>query len=359
MTLTVAHVNVARGYRGGERQTELLIRALAASEFRQILVAKRGAPLIERMRDAPVEVRPVSGGAWSVIRATSDVDLVHVHEGRSVYAAFLRSLISQTPYIITRRVNNPIGDHWLAHKAYTQAAHLVAVAGEVRNVIQAFDEAAQVEVIHSCSSDLSFDTEAAAEIRARYGGGFLVGQVSALDNAQKGQEYTIAVARELADSHPDVQFLLVGGGKDEQMLKQLAAGLPNVTFTGFVENVGDYLGALDVFVLPSNREGIAAILLDAMDRGLPVVASRVGGVPELVRDGSNGILIDAGAVGQLRDAILKLRESPQLSGRLGDEGRRFARTFTASEMAAKYLALYRSALGDTASEADMETGGGS
>ena len=347
-TLTVAHVNVAHGYRGGERQTELLVHALAGSEFRQILVAKSGAPLIERMQQAPAEIRPVSGSPWSVIRATSDVDLVHVHEGRSVYAAFLRSLLSGTPYIITRRVNNPIGDHWLAHKVYRRAAYIVAVAGEVANVVREFDRSARVEVIHSSSSGLPFDARVAAEIRARLRGSFLVGQVGALDNDQKGQEYTISVARELAEAHPDVHFLLVGGGEDEETLKRLAAGLPNVTFTGFVDNVGDYLGALDVFVLPSNREGIAAILLDAMDRGVPVVASRVGGVPEIVHDGSNGLLVDPGDVAQLRDAILTLHRSPELRCRLGEEGKRFARTFTAEAMAGQYLALYRSELRDAA-----------
>ena len=101
--------------------------------------------------------------------------------------------------------------------------------------------------------------------------------------------------------------MLVGGGDDEAMLKSLAAGLSNVTFTGFVNNVGDYLAAFDVFVLPSNREGIGSILLDAMDRGLPVIASRVGGVPDIVHDDDNGILIEAGSVDQLRAAILALR----------------------------------------------------
>ncbi len=345
MTFTVAHVNVARGYRGGERQTELLVRALADTDLRLVLVARRGEPLAARLRDASVEIRQVSGSAWSVVKATGGADIVHVHEGRSVYAAYLRSLISGTPYIVTRRVNNPIREHWLAHKVYRRAAYVAAVATEVGKVVKAYEAAARVEVIHSSSSGLTFDAASAARIRARYSGGFLIGQVGALDNAQKGQEYTIRVARELSRSHPDIRFLLVGGGDDQAMLEQLAAGLENVTFTGFVDNVGDYLQALDAFILPSNREGIGSILLDAMDRCLPVVASRVGGVPDIVRDGWNGVLIDRGNVEQLRDAILALRDSPELRRRLGEEGQRFARAFTAETMASKYLALYRAVLG--------------
>ncbi len=72
MTLKIAHVNVARGYRGGERQTELLIRALRGADVEQVLVARRGAPLASRLADA-VEVRLVSGSTLSVARATADV----------------------------------------------------------------------------------------------------------------------------------------------------------------------------------------------------------------------------------------------------------------------------------------------
>ena len=182
-------------------------------------------------------------------------------------------------------------------------------------------------------------------IRAAYPNQFIVGHVGALDNDQKGQIYIIAVARELEATHPDIHFMLVGGGDDEAMLKSAAAGLSNVTFTGFVDNVGDYLAAFDVFVLPSNREGIGSVLFDAMDRALPVVASRVGGVPDIVHDGENGILIDPGRPDQLRAGILALRADPSRRRKLGENGREVARNYTPSAMARKYLEIYGAALG--------------
>jgi glycosyltransferase involved in cell wall biosynthesis len=345
MTITIAHVNVARGYRGGERQTELLIRALQGSGLAQVLVARRGGPLADRLADADVEVRRVHGGSLSVARAAAHVDLVHVHEGRSVYGAYLRSAMSGTPYVITRRVNNPIRQHWFAHRAYRRASYVAAVAPQVAEVVRSYDGGIRVAVVHSASSGLPVDERRAQEIRAAYPGKFLVGHVGALDNDQKGQEYIISVARIVEHSHPDLQFLLVGGGDDEAMLKSLAAGLPNLAFTGFVNNVGDYLAAFDMFVLPSNREGIGSILLDAMDRGLPVIASRVGGVPDIVHDAKNGILIDAGRVDQLRSAILDLRAAPERRRALGESGREFAKQFSAQAMARKYVEIYRTVLG--------------
>jgi glycosyltransferase involved in cell wall biosynthesis len=347
MPIKIAHVNVARGYRGGERQTELLIRALQGTALTQVLVARLGAPLADRLADAAVEVRAVGGGTLSVARATAGVDLVHVHEGRSVYGAYLRSLLSGTPYVVTRRVNNPIRQHWFAHRAYRRASYVAAVAPQVADVVRSYDSDIRVAVVHSASSGLRVDERRAKAIKDEYPGKFIVGHVGALDNDQKGQEYIISVARMVERSHPDLQFLLVGGGDDEAMLKDLASGLGNLTFTGFVDNVGDYLAAFDTFVLPSNREGIGSILLDAMDRGLPVIASRVGGVPEIVHDEENGILIDAGRVDQLRAAILKLRDEPERRRALGESGRAFARAFSADAMADKYVDIYCTVLGWT------------
>ena len=344
MAIRVAHVNVARGYRGGERQTELLIRELAGTELLQTLVARQGAPLAARMRDlaGKVTVRTVSGTPFSVAGAVRDVDLVHVHEGRSVYGAYLRWLLSKTPYIVTRRVNNPIRGHWFAHQAYQRAACVAAVAPQVAEVVRRYDASVRVRVIYSASSGLPVDYVQSARIRAAFPGKFLVGHVGALDNAQKGQEYIIRVAAQIEESHPDVQFLLVGGGEDEAMLKHAAEGLRNVAFAGFVDNVGDYLAALDLFILPSTREGIGSILLDAMEQRLPVVAARVGGVPDIVHDGENGLLIDSARPDQLQAAILRLRASPDLRRELGERGRQLAKNFTAAVMAEKYLALYRS-----------------
>jgi glycosyltransferase involved in cell wall biosynthesis len=341
----IAHVNTARGYRGGERQTELLIRGLATQGVRQALIARRGGVLAERFAGVDIDIRPVSGGVFSVAGAIRDAQLVHVHEGRSVYGAYLRMLLSGTPYIITRRVNNPIREHFFAHKAYRRASFVAAVAPEVGKIVQAYDASIPVRVIHSGSSGLAVDAERAAAIRAGLRGKFVVGHIGALDNGQKGQEFIIAAARELARTAPHIHFMLVGGGGDEALLKGMASGLSNLTFTGHVDNVGDYLAAFDLFILPSNREGIGSILLDAMEHGLPVVATRVGGVPDIVHHRENGLLIDPANPGQLRDAILELGAAPELRRRLGAVGREFAKGFTAEVMWRKYLALYESVLG--------------
>ena len=344
MTISIAHINLSRDYRGGERQTELLIRELARANVQQALVARQHGMLAQRIRDVNIEIRTVSGNRIAAAKAIPDVDLVHVHEGRSAYAAYARSLFSQTPYILTRRVNNPIGNHWLAHKCYRRAACVVSVAPQVAEIVAAFDPSIRLQVICSASSGLSIDDARSAAIRDSAPGKLLVGHVGALDNKQKGQEIIIQVARELQETHPNIHFLLVGGGNDEAILRKSAEGLRNLAFTGFVDNVGDYLAAFDVFVLPSYKEGIGSILLDAMDQRLPVIASKVGGVPEVVHDGDNGILIDPARPDQLKAALLRLHDKPELRRKLGANGERIAKNYTADVMGKNYLALYRSVI---------------
>ena len=340
--MRIAHVNVARGYRGGERQTELLIRELAGYNVLQTLVARANEPLTRRLADVNIDIKSVSRNRLRVASATKGADLVHVHEGRSVYAAYLQSLRYNVPYVITRRVDNPIGDNWLAHRAYRGAACVAAVAQRIADVVHDYDPLIPLRVIHSGASGLIPDRSYSEAIRNLFPGKFLVGHVAALDNSQKGQEYIIRVAEALRHSHPQFHFLLVGGGRDELMLREAAAGLNNLTFTGFVHNVGDYLAAFDLFLLPSNREGIGAILLDAMEQGIPVIATRVGGVPEIVRDGENGILIDPARPDQLGAAILRLYQASGLRFRLAARGRQIAGNFSAGVMCRKYMDLYQS-----------------
>jgi glycosyltransferase involved in cell wall biosynthesis len=345
--MRIAHVNVARNYRGGERQTELLIGELQERGIEQCLVARKGSPLAGRMTVAGIEVRQVSGQLPGVVTAMGQVDLVHVHEGRSIYAAWLRRQISGTPYIATRRVNNPIGEHWMAHRAYRGAACVAAVAPQVADVVRNFDPAVRTAVIMSSSSGLEADAAAVRSIRKSAGNGFIVGHVGALDNDQKAQDTIIEVARSVQAEHPDLHFILVGGGADEPMLREQAAGLSNITFTGFVDNVGDYLGAFDIFILPSRREGIGSILFDAMQFSLPLIATPVGGVPRIVHEGDNGFLIDVGSPEQLATTILRLKADPTLRSRMGAMGRRMAEIHTPPQMAQSYLEIYRAVLNAT------------
>jgi len=341
----IAHVNLAPGYRGGERQTELLIRALSDSGWRQCLIARRASPLADRCAGVSgLEVRPVRNNVGSAALALGRVDLVHVHEGRAIQAAWLNRVLRGTPYLVTRRVQNgprvtPANRRW-----YASSACLVAVSAAIAASLRRLDPALGVCVVPDAVSELDADEDEAGRIRERAGGDVLVGQVGALVDSHKGQRQTIALARRLHADHPHLVFLLVGGGEDEVALREEARGLDNLQFAGHVDNVGDYLAAMDVFFYPSRHEGLGSVLLDAMAFGLPIVATNVGGIPEIVEDGANGRLCAVDDLEAQQRALLELAADPELRQHIGETNRRKAEDFRPAVMARAYAAIYRQLL---------------
>ena len=130
----------------------------------------------------------------------------------------------------------------------------------------------------------------------------------------------------------------------KKALKAEAAGLETVHFAGHVDNVGDYLAAMDVFFYPSRHEGLGSVLLDAMAFGLPVVATRVGGIPEIVTDGENGMLCDPDDLDGQAAALLELAGDPRLRQQLAVANRARAEHYRPAEMARQYAAIYRQLL---------------
>lgn len=341
----LAHINLARGFRGGERQTELLVRGLAEAGWRQRLVARWNEPLIARLLDLPgVELAGVRGHLPSAAAALGGADLVHAHEARALQAAWLSRRLGGAPYLVTRRVQQGPSHHAFNRALYRGAARIVVLSRAIGASLQALDPALGWELIPSAHAALVADPARAAALRRELGGDFVVGHVGALVDAHKGQRQILALARRTLQSAPGIRYLLVGSGRDAQALQAEAADLPNLRFAGQVEDVGSHLAAMDAFLYPSRHEGLGSILLDAMACGLPVVATRVGGIPEVVIDGENGLLCEAGDIDGLAAALLRLHADAGLRQRLAAAGRARAEAFSPAAMTARYINLYQGLL---------------
>lgn len=343
--IDVTHINLARGYRGGERQTELLVRALDRRGWAQALVAREGEPLARRLGDlSGVAIRPSSASPLAAARAIGRPALIHVHEGRSLRAAWLNALIGSRPYVVTRRVEKGPKTHWLNRRMYRDSAGVVALSDAIAAAVHRLDAGLSIEIVPSAHGALASDPARVAALRKRWGGDFVVGHVGALDDSHKGQSLIIEAAAGLAGTHPGMRFVLVGDGPDGARLRESARGLGLVRFAGQVENVGDYLAAFDVFVFPSRHEGLGSILLDALHFGLPIVATRVGGIPEVVDDGINGVLVAAGDADAIGRALAGLAGASDEVARIAAANREKAAAFSAEVMADRYEAIYRSVL---------------
>jgi glycosyltransferase involved in cell wall biosynthesis len=142
---------------------------------------------------------------------------------------------------------------------------------------------------------------------------------------KKGLHFLLDAISSLQQRIPRLRVVIIGDGPARTELASQARGLGidgRVTFTGHLQEVRPLLPALDVFALPSLSEGLPFSVLEAMDAGLPVVAARVGGVPELVADGETGLLVPPADTGALTSALLSLLEDPARRVHMGEAARR-------------------------------------
>lgn len=155
----------------------------------------------------------------------------------------------------------------------------------------------------------------------------------------------LAASAKTAAAHPNIRVLLAGSGPELHLLKQQAASTPElagrVLFVGAADNIPELLNAMDIFVLPSILEGMSNTILEAMASGLPILATRVGGNPELVVDTSCGWLFHPGDVAGLAARLTQLAENPALRCQFGCEARkRVEARFSLREMIRNYRSLY-------------------
>ncbi|MBP8984552.1 MAG: glycosyltransferase family 4 protein [Syntrophobacterales bacterium] len=159
----------------------------------------------------------------------------------------------------------------------------------------------------------------------------------------KGHRFLIEAARGILAEWPDTVFLFLGDGELAEALRSLATRLGvsgSVRFLGWRPDVAEILPAVDMFVFPSLNEGMGRAVVEAMALGKPVVASRVGGIIDIVRDGENGILVSPADADELAAAIKLLISDPATRERLGEEGKRRVLLYDAERMVQRIDGLY-------------------
>ena len=144
-------------------------------------------------------------------------------------------------------------------------------------------------------------------------------------NRMKGIEYFLEASVSVSRRFPDARFVIAGDGNNRHELEEYAAHLgvaSKTVFTGFRTDLPDILQEAAVSVLPSLSEGLSNSLLESMAAGLPVVATNVGGNPEIVDDEVSGLLVPPRDSAALATAMARILEDPALAGRFGRAGRR-------------------------------------
>ncbi len=368
--LHVAYLTAGLADRGYD--TTLVAGTLARGEESMASVAERRGVKVETLAELHREIAPWRD-AWAIIRLARLIrrerpTILHTHTAKAGAVGRIAALLAgdaRPPIVVhtfhghvLRGYFNPLTtlgfrtlERWLA---WTTTA-LVAVSPEVRDDLVRLHVAppSKFTVVRlgiELDERVCSDDEARRETRRVFGiapDAFVVGWVGRM-TAVKRTEDVLRTLRTLVGNGVDAYLCLVGDGPDREDLERYGHELGVIKrclFFGYQQDVSRFYNAIDVLLLSSVNEGTPVSVIEALAAGRPVVATRVGGVPDVVRDGVDGFLVEAGDVTALADRLAELAADPERRARMGAEGRaRVLERYAVDRLVDDVDRLYRSLL---------------
>ena len=346
--MRVLLVDLSRDWRGGQEQALLLLKGLRSRGHGAELVALHGAPLAARAaaEEIPVHTVPYKSRRIGTMRLVSRLvrrhkfDVVHANEPHAVFASFFALAQRHAAFVIARRVVIPVPRDWFHLIRYRAAARIIAVSQAVqKDLLSAKLDPPGVDVIaDGVELQQAISAEEGRRARERWGiaDGERVLSFAASFSNEKGHALLLDAFNMVRQKVPGVRLLLAGEGPLRREMEERVrdAGLDRaVIFAGFVDDVRAVHAASDVFVFPALFEGAGSALLGAMAAGVPAVALAKGGVPEIIDNERNGLLVREAEPVSLASALLRLLSDQELARKLALAGREtVAAHFSADRM---------------------------
>jgi glycosyltransferase involved in cell wall biosynthesis len=348
------------------------VLGLREAGHKAALVAHPDGELRRRAAEGP-DLMPLAprsemdfAAAWRLARVIrrERPDVVHAHDPHAVAMASLAlSLDPRGPrplLVASRRVDFRLKGNAFSRWKYRQIDVFICASEAVRKLLVADGvDPARTVTVHEGIDIAHVDATPPAEVHAELWlphHAPVVGNIAALV-PHKGQHDLVEAASLVLRQVPDAHFLIAGDGELRQALEQQIKHLhlqKHVLLLGFRPDVLSLLKAFDVFVLSSISEGLGTSLIDAMAARRSIVATRVGGIPEVVTDGETGLLVPPRSPHELAAAIVRLLQDERARAAMGAAGRARAEAlFTVGRMVAETLAVYER-WGDTPRAAGTE-----
>ncbi len=294
----------------------------------------------------------------SVVRSRRS-RIIHAHRAHAHSIGLLVAWATRRPFIVSRHTALEPQSNLGSRVKYCSrgVTRIIAVSEAVAGVLVDFGvPRGRIAVIHDGVDSTTYSPgRDGSGVRAEFGLGPhvpLVGMIANAYGPSKGHDTFLKAAQMVLSDTPETVFLLAGHHTDRPPLREVAAELgiaDSVVFAGYRADVPDILASLDVSVnCPRSREGLSVAVLEALATGTPVVATAVGGIPELVRNGETGLLVASGDAAGLAGAVTRLLSDRDLASRLAAAGMSFVQEhLTVEHMVDATVRLYNDVLAET------------
>lgn len=365
----ILHIETGRHLYGGALQVYYLMKGIAENGCVNTIVCPSGSDLAKI--DTPgTQIFSITMRGeldilfmlrlYRIILAVQP-DLVHVHSrrGADIWGA-AAAWCARTPAIITRRVDNPENPIIVSLK-YRSYRRIVAISEGIRQVMLSEGiPGKKIVCIPSAVDTERFSTSCDREWFLHEFGlkptHQAIGMIAQFI-PRKGHRFLIDAVPGILARCPEARFLLFGRGPLEKDLRQKCSRKSldsQIIFAGFRDDMERILPCLDIVVHPATLEGLGVSLLQAAASGVPIVATGVGGIPEIVGNGANGYLIDSGDIQAIINRVTDLLADPTKSKRFGAISRsKVTSRFSISAMVSSYLSVYHNVLSEQISESQI------
>ena len=367
-SIKVLYIHGVAQIGGAERELLSWLEFLDRKRFEPYVVCPSNGPLIAELEKLNIPHISFSFPAWrklfhiclrpfavfrlmSIIRRLN-IDLLHVNDYWWAPLGILAGRITGRPCLIhVRQEIEPrkVSQYWL-----DRGSLVVPVSKSIGNVLKDTGVSQKnIQVLLSGVGSKKKPTfplpSETLEVLQQIKGQPIIGTVANLF-PRKGLQYLVEAIGQVKESFSNVFLVIVGTGDAEYerhlRSKVESLGLTNqVLFAGFQANPEIFISQFDVFVLPSVLEGLGIVLLEAMTLGKPIVATNVGGIPEIVQHEKTGLLVKPADVDDLYRGLITLCQDPAICQRMGEEAKkRVAETFSRTSMMEGLYHLYKSRL---------------
>lgn len=362
--MKILHVEAGMHLYGGALQVCFLAEGLNQRGVQNLLVCPPGSAVADeaRRRGISVESMPIRGDLDVVMvprlvrllkKWRPDVLHLHSRRGCDVWGS-IAGRIAGVPVVLSRRVDNTEPDWWAKIK-YRIPQRVVTISKGIERVLlsEGVSPGRVICVPSAVDTDQYIpNAEASAELRREFGlpeAGFVIGMAAQFIE-RKGYRVLLAAMPSILRAFPAAQLLLFGRGPMLASLQQQVESdtllRTHVRFAGFRDDLWRWLPGLDLLVHPAYMEGLGVTLLQGASSGVPIVAGRAGGIPEIVLPGVNGELIEPGDVSGLADKVNGLLDRPDVRKKYGQAGRdHVLLNFSISAMVNGNLNVYRALIG--------------
>lgn len=358
--MKILHLETGRHLYGGALQVAYLLQGLNDyKDCTNVLVCPKGSAIAEESKSHVDKLYAefISGDLdllflFRLIRIIKkeQPDLIHLHSRRGAdVLGGLAASFCRIKCVLTRRVDNPENSLFIKFK-YKLYDQVITISQGIKQVLVDQGLAEKAITVVTSAVDLRQYRPREVDIKKRFRlppDSFVIGVIAQLIE-RKGHRYLFQIAPDILSQFPYVRFLIFGKGPLEQKLKKQVDQLglhDKVIFVGFVEGMEQVLPGLDLVVHLAYMEGLGVALIQAAACGVPVVAARAGGIPEIVRDGENGYLVPPKNAKALLEKISYLLLHPDTRQRFSQNGIKIAEAeFSIERMVGENHAIYKQLL---------------